>query len=124
MHHSFKPAAPRAMHRLALLLLAGFDRAYAYTIGTCHLRVTTNCNAAMRGAVATPDTATKPLALPETWDVPDTFSLASLHRADTPDSEMFKLTLFKNAAAEARVVGALLEVVNGESLTPKSSLKL
>jgi len=109
---SFK-LTPRAMLRLALLLFAGCDRAFAYTIGTPRPFVSTTCSAAMRGAVATPDTATKPMPLPETWEVPDTFSLSTLYRTDTPDSEMFKLTLFKNAAAEARVVGALLEVVNG-----------
>mmetsp|Transcript_37675 Transcript_37675/g.88109 ORF Transcript_37675/g.88109 Transcript_37675/m.88109 type:complete len:149 (-) Transcript_37675:313-759(-) len=99
---------PARLAVCAVLLLAGCNHVTALTVGIPATQPRTT-----RAAVAVPDTATKPLPLPSTWEVPDTFSLSSLQRPDTPDSEMFKLTLFKSSAAEARVVGALLEVVNG-----------
>eukprot|EP00965_Chrysotila_dentata_P242951 6205148-Pleurochrysis_carterae.AAC.4 len=63
--------------------------------------------------VAPERTITKPPPLPDKWEVPDTFSLSSLKTPDTKEPSMFKLTLFRSRVTDARVLGALMEVVEG-----------
>jgi ATP-dependent Clp protease adapter protein ClpS len=57
--------------------------------------------------IAVPDT------LPSKWDVPDTFSLASLRKSTRDETPLYKLTLFKSGRGEVHIVNALLEVVPG-----------
>jgi len=61
--------------------------------------------------------AKPPATLPDSWVVPDTFSLASLKRTVEPEAPMYRLTLLKSTSAdETGVVNALLDVVPGMAL--------
>lgn len=55
--------------------------------------------------------------LPTTWEVPDTFSFASLGSAEPPEPPMCKLTVFKTAGAdEVRMANILRDVIKGLEL--------
>lgn len=83
-------------------------------------------NMALRPALATsraavsmqtlaPERVAVPDTLPATWDVPDTFSLASLRKPSNDEPPMYKLTLFKSGRDEVHIVNSLLDVVPGMS---------
>jgi len=77
------------------------------------------CRAHVRMQTLIPDapTITKPDALPETWDVPDTFCFTDRLSSEPP---FFKVTLFKSSQFELDyVVGAIVKVTGVEDSRAK-----
>jgi len=63
--------------------------------------------------VIAPERTAVPDTLPSTWEVPDSFSLASLKKSTHDETPLYKLTVFKSGRDDVHIVNALLEVVPG-----------
>jgi|ERR1712137_400313 len=60
--------------------------------------------------------------LPQTWSVPDTFSLSSLRSRDTPEPPMARLTVFQNGINSMNMANALMKVICG--LEPERAMQI